>query len=117
MTRDDLQEILNDIECMDYSFEIRELGEGGFLVSAVYDEEDIYTKEIEVQRTRKWYISPFAIKSEIVQTCIKIILTSMEHRVREHFKYRGELVLGPHFDIDALHELAANKRIQVRDKV
>lgn len=65
-------------------------------------EPDVYTGKDETQFTRKWLISPHATKSEIVQTCFKLCITSMEHRCREHFKYMNTRVFGPHFDIDDL---------------
>ena len=54
------------------------------------------------------------VKSEIVQTALKCILTSAEHRVREHFKYRGSRVYGPHFDVEALHELCIARKFDYR---
>lgn len=47
-------------------------------------------------------------------TILKCALTSQEHRVREHFKYKGELVYGPHFDVDALWEIARKRRLDLR---
>jgi hypothetical protein len=39
----------------------------------------------------------------------------MEHRTREHFRYRGAAVFGPHFDVDALVELCRSKRHDYRE--
>jgi hypothetical protein len=54
-----------------------------------------------------------ATRSEIVQTCIKLVMTSMEHRAREGFTYRGKRVFGPHFDVDAIWQLCADKRFDL----
>jgi len=63
-----------------------------------------------LQRTRRWFISPEMRKSELVQTAFKCIMTSAEHRVREHFRYKGELVYGPHFDVEKLVELCKTRK-------
>lgn len=55
---------------------------------------------------RKWLLSPHMTKSEVVQTALKAVLTAVEHEAREHFLYRGRAVFGPHYDVDALHEIA-----------
>lgn len=56
--------------------------------------------------TRKWYLSEHACRNEVVQTCLKLVLTSVEHEARESFKYRRRSIFGPHYDVDALHALA-----------
>ena len=69
-----------------------------------------------MQYTRKWPLSQYMVKSEVVQTALKCVLTSVEHRVREHFLYKGERIFGPHFDVEALYELAKNRRLDYRGK-
>ncbi len=58
------------------------------------------------QTTRKWRLSRYMTKSELIQTALKCVLTSAEHQVREHFLYRQKRVYGPHFDVDKLWEIA-----------
>jgi hypothetical protein len=109
MNAADIRKLLNQsIEFMDYDFRVIEEGERMFL-QGVYDERDIVTYKVEEQRTRKWLLSPHMTKSEIVQTAFKLCLTSMEHRTREAFKYDGRRVFGPHYDVDALWELAGKR--------
>lgn len=84
-------------------------GHGGVYLQARYLDNDVYTGEIEHQFTRKWLISPHMTKSEVVQTAFKCALTSMEHRTREGFKYKGKRIFGPHFDIEDLHKLAETR--------
>lgn len=66
------------------------------------------------QSSRKWLLSPYMTKSEFVQTCLKAVLTAMEHEVRERFKYKGEAVYRPHYDVDALHHLCTAKALDYR---
>lgn len=70
-----------------------------------------------VQRGRKWYISDHMTDSEIVQTALKAVLTTMEHEVREEFTYNGEAIFGPHFSIEDLHKLATQHALDIRQEV
>ena len=58
-----------------------------------------------VQRGRKWRLSAFMTKGELVQTAFKAVLTAAEHEVREKFTYRGRPIFGPHYNIDKLVEV------------
>jgi hypothetical protein len=97
------------VRCVVYEkqFRVGHMGDG-FFVQITYDEPDIRSGEMAPQKGRKWYVSPFATDSEIVQTCLTAAIASAEHQVREHFGYRPEkgsparLIYGPHFDADAL---------------
>ncbi len=63
-------------------------------------------------RGRKWRLSPWMTKSEIVQTALMAVLAAEEHEVREHFQYKGEAIYGPHYNVD---DLVALKRTSVPD--
>ncbi|MCD6663483.1 MAG: nicotinamide mononucleotide transporter family protein [Comamonas sp.] len=54
------------------------------------------------QSTRKWRLSAHMTPSELVQTALKCVLTSLEHEAREQFHYRGRAIFGPHFDVERL---------------
>lgn len=56
---------------------------------------------------RKWFLSPYMTKSEVVQTAFKAVLTAVEHETREQFTYRGQPIFDPHYDVDKLVELRA----------
>jgi len=88
----------------------------GYFVQIQYDEPDIDTSEMCEQHGRKWYVSRYATRSEIVQTMLKAALTSAEHRVREHFTYRGARIFGPHFDVEALLHLTHTGAKDVRKR-
>lgn len=66
------------------------------------------------QRGRKWRLSQWMTKSELVSTALMAALAAVEHEARESFTYRGEAIFGPHFDVDALHDLAFNGHLDVR---
>src|SRR5258706_1035907 len=77
-------------------------GHGGVYLRAEYYEPDIYTQKFEKQYTRKWLLSPLMTDSEVVQTCFKMCFTSMEHKTRERFTYKGSRIFGPHFHVEDL---------------
>lgn len=114
MNRNEIEEILSNITCLDYNFLVDAMG-GGFYIQAYYYEPCTQTGKEEIQKTRKWYVSSHATKSEIVQTVLKAVITSMEHRAREWFLYKGERVYGPHFDVEALVEIAKARRLDERE--
>lgn len=59
---------------------------------------------------RKWLISSHAVKSEVIQTALLAVLTAEEHEAREHFRYCGVSVFGPHFDVDAIRDVIEERR-------
>ena len=60
----------------------------------------------EVQKCRKWRLSTFMTKSEIVQTAFAACLAAEEHECREKFEYKGAKIFGPHLDVDNLVNIA-----------
>lgn len=109
--------ILGELEYPEYTFLALVDGRGEMYLQGEYMEADIYTGVEEKQLTRRWFISPQMSKSELVQTAFKMIMTSMEHRVREHFKYRDQLIFGPHFNVDDLWELARDGNLATRESM
>ena len=93
--------LLGHVHFQNYRYQVRE-AHGGVVLYAIYEEADIYSGEPTEQQTRKWVLSPHMTDSEIVQTAFKCAHTSMEHRTREHFTYRGRRIFGPHFDVEDL---------------
>jgi hypothetical protein len=69
-----------------------------------YREADIDTGVEEWQVSRPWLIDLGCTPSDLVRTAFKAVMTSMEHRAREGFTYKGVRVFGPHFDVDKLVE-------------
>jgi hypothetical protein len=85
-----------------YEFVVRRDRRGEVYLQAGYIEPDTVTGVQEWQLTRRWLLSPSMGQSEVVQTVFKCLITSMEHRAREWFTYRGQPVFGPHFDVESL---------------
>lgn len=116
MTIDGMKELMESVSFLDYRFKVIADSRGSIYLQASYLEPDIITGEIERQFTRQWLLSPAMVKSEIIQTAFKCVITSAEHRVREHFTYKGARIFGPHFDVDALADICEKKRLDYRGK-
>lgn len=113
MSIDEIKLIVADIHYQDYTIEVFEKNGVPYLQGR-YLEPDIVTGDPTDQHTRKWMLSEHMVESEIVQTALLLALTSAEHRVREHFKYQGQRVFSPHFDVKAFQQLSRDKRFEYR---
>lgn len=100
----DVAEIVGKVRFLDRKFRVLEKGDG-FLVQLEYVEADVHTGRPELQRSRKWYVSPWSTETEIVETCFAACQRSMMHVVGEHFTYAGRRVYSPHFTIGGRIEL------------
>lgn len=112
-TKADIERIVKQISFMDRDFRVLEKGDG-FLLQLSYYEEDIETGKLELQRARKWYVSPWMTETEIVETAFAACRRSMDHVLKEHFTYKGERVYSPHFDVNARIKMCKDKKFDRR---
>ena len=115
LTAAEIVEIAALCSFKDYKFNLYTESDEGFFLQGEYEEADVLTGKPAVQKTRKWKISPFMTKSEIVQTAFKCALTSAEHRTREHFLYKNERVFSPHYDVEVLVNLCRSGAFDERE--
>lgn len=116
MTIEEIKAVVKNCDFPNYTFIVDTDGRGEMYLRAEYWEADTETFQESKQVTRRWFLNPFQTESEITQTAFKCVITSMEHRVREWFKYKGESVYSPHFDVNALVEICRAKRFVHREK-
>lgn len=100
MTYDDASLICS---CIEYKNWTLRLNREPFFLQWVFAETE------GIQRSRKWLLSEYMTRSEIVGTALKAALTAEEHEGRESFRYKGKKIFGPHFDVDRLVDLARYK--------
>lgn len=113
MTGERAREILLDVTFPHYTWLV-DGGERTYL-QATFTAPHCRTGLPEVQFTRKWYVSREATRSEVVQTAFKCVLTSIEHEAREVFRYRGQPIFGPHYDVDGLAALCIAHALDERE--
>lgn len=107
-TVETLTNIINDIDISYLLYDNarwRLLPKGdGFLLQLVYDEPD--TKDpggpVMPQHCRKWYISQHSTETEVVRTAYKAVRASLEHRLGEHFYYKGLQIYSPHKSVEGM---------------
>lgn len=104
MTLAEIEAVLRLVQYPLYVFHVKEAGDRYWLQATFYARCSD-SGEIKRQHTRKWYVSRECTPSEVVQTALKCVLTSVEHEAREAFRYRGMPVFGPHYDVDLLAAL------------
>lgn len=101
MTLSELNDYLKLVKYKNWYFSVRPFSKGGnYFLQLYFDDE-----QGEAWKGRKWLISPHATKSEVIQTAFKAVLTAEEHEIREKFKYKGQAIFGPHFNVDRLVDL------------
>lgn len=105
--------IVSRVHFCNYVFSIC-VEEGRGYLQASFPDKDSVTGQQALQKTRKWLLSKHMTPSEVVQTCFKLVMTSLEHEAREKFTYKGCRVYGPHFDVEALVDLCRDKRLDYR---
>lgn len=104
---------LQCVEYRDWRFQVI-CDDGKLYLQLKWMEPCSFTGKPSPQSSRKWLLSAYMTKSEFIQTCLKAVLTAVEHEAREHFKYKGEAVYRPHYDVDALHSLCTSKALDYR---
>ena len=113
-----IQMLMQMVSYPGYIFHVGVDNENGVDIDAFLQAEfialDTTTGLNSKQKTRKWQLSQHMTKSELVQTALKCVLTSLEHEAREQFKYKGQAVFGPHFDVDKLYWLALTEHEDAR---
>lgn len=67
--------------------------------------KDSGTGECGMLHDRKWFLSEHMTDSEIVQTVFMATMAVMEHETREEFKYKGQPIFCPHYNVEILHLL------------
>lgn len=106
--------LINNIECGSYEFCLR--GGGNQLYLQIQNEDTCnVTGEPYRWHGRKWILSYHMTDSEVVQTAWAAAKMAMEHELRETFKWEGECIYRPHFDIRALHEISRANRVEHRE--
>ena len=104
LTIDHMREIVSEITYRDWRFTIGD-DDGHPWLQVEFDTENNFAPfDLTTQRGRKWRLSRFMCKGEVVQTALAAVLAAEEHETREGFRYRGAPIFDGHYDVDALVE-------------
>lgn len=107
----DFEAILQDVKFNDWEFSVG-FGRGRIYLQLHFDA--LCSKDGVMKRwsSRKWELSPYMTRSEVVATAFKAVTTAIEHETRETFKYKGRAVFGPHIDVEALFSVANTEDVR-----
>ena len=111
----ELVDLIGGVECGDFDFMLRTTGESRPYLQIQCDDRCTVSGEEYKWHGRKWFLSYHMTDSEVVQTCWLAAKTAMEHELREKFRWEGQTIFRPHFDIRALHEISRTNRIDKRE--
>jgi len=115
-TFEEIQNIIDKIEFMDWKLRLLSKGDG-YLLQWVFNELDVEHPEKgpQPQHCRKWYLSPFSTETEIVETAWKACWIAMMHEVSERFSYNSKRIYSPHFAVSARIDMCNREVYDVRE--
>lgn len=113
MKRAEIQEIVDKIKYKDWKFIVGDKN-GTMYLQIKFLAPDNYTGVVEEQSCRKFQLSEFMTKTEIVEAAWLAVQRAELHEAGENFWYEGVLAYCPHLDIDARVEMAKAKRFDSR---
>jgi len=105
MSFEEIQAIAADITFNDWTIYVGRKGEAIYLQIRADGEDNMNPGEKMTWSGRKWQLSEYMVKSEVVRTAYKAVMCAMEHEVSEQFRYKGEPIYDPHMDVEKLLEL------------
>lgn len=90
---------------------------GAFYIQLIFMavDPDYPNAGLKKQSCRKWRISRFSTRTEIVETAFKACKAAVEHEMAEQFRYREQPIYSPHFDVDARVEMCRTARYDKRE--
>ena len=116
LTYENITAITENISYKGWDLITGEMG-NGYFIQWKFMAPDAKTGEMALQSCRKWYISPFATKSEVVLTAFKAVSTAEEHETREQFQYKKTALLQPHFDVEQMVAFAKQGHEDARQHI
>lgn len=115
MTKKEITDVLKEVKFRDWDFYVGTIRDYPMYLQVRFLERDLESGSDgkKLQTGRKWLLSHHMTRSEIVLTALKAVLTAVEHEAREEFKYKGQAIFNPHWDVEALLQ---NSIFYSRDK-
>lgn len=88
---------------------------GAFFLQIHFIAQDTKTGDLCEQRCRKWRVSKYSTRTEVVETIFKACWITAYHEMKEQFLYKGQPIYSPHFDVDARVEMCKTARFDKRE--
>lgn len=101
LTLAEMNEIVNDVKCQDYKFQVEDHDDDGFLVQMITRPE------------RKWYVSKHSTETEVVNTLFDAVECYKRHELKETFLYKDVAVFAFDLNVDDLVWCTNNEEIDL----
>jgi hypothetical protein len=108
----EMVEVIKSLKCGDFEFEIVDSTPPYLQIKC--DGICSTTGDPYRWHSRKWFVSYHSTPSELIQTAFLAAMTAVEHELRENFRWNGEPIFRPHFNIRELHKLSRQDKIERR---
>ena len=112
-----VKEIASKIQYKDWTLRVERdnsAENGRVFLQWIYDDNCVIKGDYREWHCRKWYLSPYMLESEIVNTAFAAALAAEEHDAREKFKYKDVRLFNPHISLEALMEVAHRETTRER---
>lgn len=103
---DRIWEVIQDVDCEPFRFELRWVSLDAFKIQAVLWRKDTNSGNLGWGYGGNHYIAWDATPDAIVKRCFVAARDYSEHEVREAFTYKGRRVFDPHQSIENLWEIS-----------
>jgi hypothetical protein len=112
----EIRDIINDIQYLDWEIKLRFDGDRPYLQVFGHGPNPQNNMKNEAWCGRKWFVSYFMCKNEVIRTAYKAIECAVAHEMNENFLYKGLPVFTPHMDYDKIIQMMnGEKYIDARD--
>ena len=112
-SRKELESILADVKFRDWELRVGE-DETAYWIQWRFMAVDTSgaRPEAVLQPCRKWRISRYMTKDEVVRTAWLGVETAVRHEAREEFHYKGVAIYNAHIEVDELVKIAGNRDVR-----
>jgi hypothetical protein len=99
------QFVAENIQYKNWEFHVKEKNNVTFL-QIQFEATDNFSGKLERQYCRKWQLSEWMTRTEIVRTAFLAVLQAERHESEEAFKYKGQAIFNSHLSADVLAGIA-----------
>lgn len=99
-TFEEIKTVIDNIKYKDWNINLLIKAHNFYLLQVTFMAYDFTTDKVELQKCRKFYVSPFMEESEIIRTAYLAIQQAEFHELDENFKYKDIAIFDPHLNLN-----------------
>lgn len=105
LNKSDFEQIVSQVAVGHLKVLLRYDGDRPYIQIRCNNGTDTKTGEPTSWTSRKWMLSPYMVKSEVVRTIYKAYHAAVLHEADEVFTYKGVSIYSPHINVDVLADV------------